>query len=194
MRKSLLIQTAILSLIIIIVFFSYRFFLYEEQNKEEKVLVKTDKNSVKKKDANLIEDLNYNAADENGNIYEIFSKIGIIDKVDTNILYLEKVKAIIKIKNSGIVNVYSDFAKYNKLNLNTHFYENVSLKFKDHNITSNNLYLNYIKKEIKIADNINYYDKDNKMTADVIDFNLLTKTSKVYMLDETNKIKGLIKN
>ena len=194
MRKSLLIQTAILSLIIIIVFFSYRFFLYEEQNKEEKVLAKTDKNSVKKKDANLIEDLNYNAADENGNIYEIFSKIGIIDKVDTNILYLEKVKAIIKIKNSGIVNVYSDFAKYNKLNLNTHFYENVSLKFKDHNITSNNLYLNYIKKEIKIADNINYYDKDNKMTADVIDFNLLTKTSKVYMLDETNKIKGLIKN
>ena len=32
------------------------------------------------------------------------------------------------------------------------------------------------------------------MTADVIDFNLLTKTSKVYMFDETNKIKGLIKN
>jgi len=32
------------------------------------------------------------------------------------------------------------------------------------------------------------------MTADAIDFNLLTKTSKVYMLDETNKIKGLIKN
>ena len=194
MRKSLLIQTAILSLIIIIIFFSYRFFLYEKKNNEENLLTKTDKNSVKKKDANLIEDLNYNAADESGNIYEIFSKIGIIDKVDGNILYLEKVKAIIKIKNSGTVNVYSDFAKYNKLNLNTHFYENVSLKFKDHNITSNNLYLNYIKKEIKIADNINYYDKDNKITADVIDFNLLTKTSKVYMLDETNKIKGLIKN
>ena len=194
MRKSLLIQTAILSLIIIIVFFSYRFFLYEKKNNEENLLTKTDKNSVKKKDANLIEDLNYNAADESGNIYEIFSKIGIIDKVDGNILYLEKVKAIIKIKNSGIVNVYSDFAKYNKSNLNTHFYENVSLKFKDHNITSNNLYLDYIKKEIKIADNINYYDKNNKMTADAIDFNLLTKTSKVYMLDETNKIKGLIKN
>jgi len=194
MRKSLLIQTTILSLIIIIIFFSYRFFLYEKKNNEENLLTKTEKNSVKKKDANLIEDLNYNAADDNGNIYEIFSKIGVIDKVDPNILYLEKVKAIIKIKDSGIVNVYSDFAKYNKINLNTHFHENVSLKFKDHNITSNNLYLNYIKKEIKIADNINYYDKNNKMTADAIDFNLLTKTSKVYMLDETNKIKGLIKN
>ena len=194
MRKSLLIQTTILSLIIIIIFFSYRFFLYERQNKEEKFLGKIDKNIIEKKDANKIEDLNYSSTDENGNIYEIFSKTGIIDKEDINILYLKKVKAIIKIKNSGIINLYSDFAKYNKSNLNTHFYENVKLKFKDHNINSDNIYLNYLKKEIKITENINYYDKSNKMTADVIEFDLTTKTSKIYMLNQTNKIKGLIKN
>ena len=194
MRKSLLIQTAILSLIIIIIFFSYRFFLYEKQNKDEKVLAKINKNIIEKKDTNKIEDLNYSSTDENGNIYEIFSKTGIIDKEDINILYLKNVKAIIKIKNSGIINLYSDFAKYNKSNLNTHFYENVKLEFKDHNLTSGNVYLNYIKKKIKIADNINYYEKDNKMTADVIEYDLLTKISKVYMLDQTKKIKGLIKN
>ena len=194
MRKSLLIQTAILSLIIIIIFFSYRFFLYEKQNKDEKVLAKINKNIIEKKDTNKIEDLNYSSTDENGNIYEIFSKKGIIYKEDINILYLKNVKAIIKIKNSGIINLYSDFAKYNKSNLNTHFYENVKLEFKDHNLTSGNVYLNYIKKKIKIADNINYYEKDNKMTADVIEYDLLTKISKVYMLDQTKKIKGLIKN
>ncbi len=32
------------------------------------------------------------------------------------------------------------------------------------------------------------------MTADVIEFDLTTKTSKIYMLNQTNKIKGLIKN
>ena len=194
MRKSLLIQTAILSLIIIIIFFSYRFFLYEKQNKDEKVLAKTNKNIIEKKDTNKIEDLNYSSTDENGNIYEIFSKTGIIDKEDINILYLKNVKAIIKIKNSGIINLYSDFAKYNKSNLNTHFYENVGLKFKNHNLTSSNVYLDYIKKKIKISDNINYYDKDNKMTADVIEYDLLTKTYKIYMLDQNNKIKGLVKN
>ena len=194
MRKSLLIQIAILSLIIIIVFFSYRFFLYEEQNKEEKVLAKIEKNIIEKKDANIIEDLNYSSTDENGNIYEIFSKVGVVDKKDINILYLKKVKAIIKIKNSGVINLSSDFAKYNKSNLNTHFYENVKLKFKDHNLTSDNVYLNYIKKKIKISDNINYYEKNNKMTADIIEYDLLTKISNVYMLDKTKKIKGLIKN
>ena len=194
MRKTLLIQTSILSLIIIIIFFSYKFFLYEEQNKEEKVLAKIKENIIEREDANKIEDLNYSSTDEHGNIYKIFSKTGIIDKEDINVLYLKKVKAIIKIKNSGIINLYSDFAKYNKSNLNTHFYENVKLKFKDHNLTSGNVHLNYIKKKIKISDNINYYDKDNKMTADIIEYDLLTKISKVYMLDKTKKIKGLIKN
>ena len=194
MRKSLLIQTTILSLIIIIIFFSYRFFLYERQNKEEKFLGKIDKNIIEKKDANKIEDLNYSSTDNNGNIYEIFSKTGILDKEDINILYLKKVKAIIEIKNSGVINLSSDFAKYNKSNLNTHFYENVKIKFKDHNLTSGNVYLNYIKKKIKISDNINYNEKDNKMTADVIEYDLLTKISKVYMIDQTKKIKGFIKN
>jgi len=193
MRKSLLIQTAILSLIIIIVFSSYKFFLYEQQNKEEKVLAKIEKNTIEKKDTNKIEDLNYSSTDENGNIYEIFSKVGIVDKKDVNILYLNKVKAIIKIKNSGVINLSSDFAKYNKSNLNTHFYENVKLNFQDHNLTSGNVYLNYIKKKIKISDNINYYEKNNKMTADIIEYDLLTKISNVYMLDKTKKIKGLIK-
>ena len=193
MRKSLLIQTAILSLIIIIVFFSYKFFLYEEQNKEGKVLTKINENVIKKKDSNKIEDLNYSSTDKNGNIYKIFSKTGIVDEKNINILYLRNVKAIIKIKNSGIVNIYSDFAKYNKSNLNTHFYENVKLQFKHHNIDSDNIYLNYVEKAIKITDNVNYYDKDNNMTADVIEFDLLTKISRIYMLDKTKKIKGLIK-
>ena len=194
MRKSLLIQGLILTAIIIIIFFSYKFFFYESQNDEVKLFSKTNKNNIEKEVDNVIEDLNYNSNDERGNTYEIFSETGMVDKENVDILHLEKVRAVIKIKNSGIINVYSDFAKYNKSNLNTHFYNNVSLKFKDNNITSNNIYLNYIEKKIKIADNINYYDKDNKMSADIIEFDLLTKTSRVYMLDENKKIKGLIKN
>ena len=194
MSKSILIQTLILSLIIIIIFFSYKFFFYENETKQVNISSKTEKNNIKKKEDNLIEDLNYNSRDDNGNIYEIFSETGLIDEKDVNILYLKNVKAVIKIKNSGIVNVYSDFAKYNKANLNTHFYDNVSLKFKDHNITSNNIHLNYLAKKIKITNNISYYDKNNKMKADVIEFDLLTKMSRVYMLNKNSKIKGLIKN
>jgi lipopolysaccharide assembly outer membrane protein LptD (OstA) len=168
--------------------------LYEEKNNPGNLLTETDNNSLKTEDSNRIEELNYSSNDNHGNIYEIFSETGVIDKDNIDLLILKKVKAVINIKNSGIVYVYSDFAKYNKSNLNTHFYENVILEFNEHNISSNNIYLNYVQKEFKISDNINYHDKNNKMTADVIEFNLLTKVSKIYMLDKNDKIKVLIKN
>ena len=38
------------------------------------------------------------------------------------------------------------------------------------------------------------HDKDNKITADIIEYDLLTKVSNVYMIDKNKKIKGLIKN
>ena len=129
MHKSLLIQTGILSLIIVMIFFSYKLFLHEKKNTEVNLLTKNGKNNIENNDTNIIEDLNYTSRDNNGNIYEIFSKTGIVDKENIDFLYLKKVKAIVNIKNSGIVNVYSDFAKYNKSNLNTHFYENVKLQF-----------------------------------------------------------------
>ena len=43
MRKSLLIQGLILTAIIIIIFFSYKFFFYESQNDEVKLFSKTNK-------------------------------------------------------------------------------------------------------------------------------------------------------
>ena len=47
MNKPLFIQTGILSLIIIIIFFSYRFFLYEGEKKEESLLNKIDEDIIK---------------------------------------------------------------------------------------------------------------------------------------------------
>ena len=49
MRTSLLIQTTILLLVIMIVFVSYKFFFYENQTKEVNILTKTEKNDIKKK-------------------------------------------------------------------------------------------------------------------------------------------------
>jgi hypothetical protein len=89
MRTSLLIQTTILLIVIVIIFASYKFFFYENQTKEVKILTKTEKNDIKKDD-NLIEDLNYNSSDENGNVYEINSESGVIDEKDINILYLKE--------------------------------------------------------------------------------------------------------
>jgi Organic solvent tolerance protein OstA len=107
---------------------------------------------------------------------------------------LKNVFAEITLKNSSKIFIYSDQAKYNKSNLNTHFFENVKLNYEDYNIKSENIFLDYVTKEVKIAENVVYNDSNNKLNADAIDMDLITKFSKIYMINKDNKITAIIKN
>lgn len=190
MSKPLLIQTVILTLIVFIIFFSYKYLL--DSNREKKLNTK-EININQQKDETRIEELNYVSSDESGNIYKIFSETGKINDEDENLLLLQKVYAEITIK-SGTIYIYADNANYNKSNLNTHFYDNVSLIYEDYTITSNDIFLNYVSKEVKISNNVQYNDNNNKLNADIIDFDLITKISKIYMIDKKKKITAIIKN
>ena len=108
----------------------------ENQNKTLKNYEMEDSNI-----SNKILDLSYKSIDEGGNIYEIDSVSGAVDGKEKNLLLLKEVNAKIKILNKGIVLINSKNAKYNKLTLNTHFYEDVSLIYEDHNIKSDDLFL-----------------------------------------------------
>ena len=48
--------------------------------------------------------------------------------------------------------------------------------------------------EIRISNNVVYKNRNNLLKADEIDIDMITKTSKIYMKDEKNKVKGIIKN
>ena len=108
---------------------------------------------------------------------------------DKNILILENVVGRIKIKNSEEIIISSDFAKYNKVTLDTYFYDNVKLKYDSHLIDSDILFMNYIDKSINIENNVIYKGRNNKLSADMVEIDLVTKLSKIYMLDKENKVK-----
>ena len=198
MNRSLLIQFSILFLIIIILFFSYNYLL--DANRDKKVAdagqesgnkeINLSKNSY----LEVIEELSYISSDEKGNTYKILSDSGKINEEDPDILLLKNVFAEITLKNSSKIFIYSDQAKYNKSNLNTHFFENVKLNYEDYNIKSENIFLDYVTKEVKIAENVVYNDSNNKLNADAIDMDLITKFSKIYMINKDNKITAIIKN
>ena len=192
MSRPLLIQFGILSLILVIIFFSYKLFLrdnnYEKKLSEKKIEIK--ENNV----SNKIESLKYSSIDKNGNKYEIFSNSGEVNEINNNLLELINVYAQIDLKKSGVVYIYANNAKYNKLTLDTHFYNNVRLNYKNHNINSNDIFLNYLEKKIKIENNVMYNDHNNTLNADIVEFDLITKMSKIYMIDKNNKIKALVKN
>ena len=189
MSSKLLIQLSITLLITLILLIFYYYFFANE-----KAFIKENTVNVDNQINNRIVDLKYTANDIDGNSYIIYSKYGEISDYDSNELKLEGVKAIIEIKNSESVIIFSDYANYNKVTLNTYFYDNVKLTYVSHIITSDKMFLDYVNKDINIQENVVYEGYNNKLLADIIEIDLVTKFSKIYMLDKYGKVKVNIKN
>ena len=188
MSSKSLIQSGIVLIISLIFLVTYLLFF----NKNED-LVKINEAEIDNKVDNKILDLKYNAIDEDGNSYVIESAAGKVSEKEKNLLILEKVTGVIKIKNSEDIIILSDFANYNKTTLDTYFYDNVRLTYDGHSIDSNELFMNYIDKNINIKDNVRYKGLNNKLYADIVEIDLVTKFSKIYMLDKQKKVKVELK-
>ena len=188
MSSKSLIQSGIVLIISLIFLVTYLLFF----NKNED-LVKINEAEIDNKVDNKILDLKYNAIDEDGNSYVIESAAGKVSEKEKNLLILEKVTGVIKIKNSEDIIILSDFANYNKTTLDTYFYDNVRLTYDGHSIDSNELFMNYIDKNINIRNNVHYKGLNNKLYADIVEIDLVTKFSKIYMLDKQKKVKVELK-
>ena len=189
----------------IILIIGYFTFLYLNKNKDNKLIEKSIPKKVdetklksnlleKSLETNKILELSYKSSDEKGNTYQINSESGSMDDVNENVLILENVTAKILVFNYGTFFIESDMAKYNKLSLDTHFFDNVNLLYLNHIIKSEDLYLKYIDKEIKISNNVKYENEENFLEADEVNLDLISKTSKIYMNDKNQKVKAIIKN
>ncbi len=147
MTRSNFIQFSIVVLIILLIYLTYNYI--NKSGKDSNILEKTESNKLVEKkiskneetlDKNVISELTYKSLDDNGNIYEINSDSGTIQENDKSTLLLKNVKAKILVYDHGTVYIFSDNALYNKISLDTHFYENVNLTYKDHNIKSDDLF------------------------------------------------------
>jgi len=195
MSKQLKIQLGIFVLIVFL--FSYFYYSVSKDNNIEKKnlsLSNLDTKEINENFSNKISDIKYKSSDKTGNQYEISSASGESEIENPEVLNLVDVEGKISILNKETVLIYSDFAKYDKDSLNTHFYGNVRLIYGNHNINSDDLFLNFFDKQTLVKNNIYYTDQQNKLFADIIEIDLMTKISKVYMLENKKKILMEIKN
>ena len=188
MSSKSLIQSGIVLLISIILLVNYLIFFSKNDDS-----VKINEAEIDNNVENKILELKYNALDADGNSYIIESNAGKVSDKEKNVLILEQVTGIIKIQNSEDIIILSDFANYNKTTLDTYFYDNVRLKYDGHLIDSDELFMNYIDKNINIRNNVRYKGLNNKLYADIVEIDLVTKFSKIYMLDKQKKVKVELK-
>ena len=191
MSKKFFLQIILFSFIILIISGTFYYINKEKKNSRELSNVETEKNQNKetKKKSTIIKNIKYTSADSEGNKYEIVAKLGEVDLNNQEIINMQNVKAIIALKDSQIIKINSDFAKYNTKNYDTQFSENVLMTYDEHIIRSQNLDLFFEKHIAQAMNNLVYENNTSRLRADKIEIDLITKNSKIFMYNKKKKIK-----
>ena len=194
MNKKIIIQLILFFIIILFIgLFIFKFLVETEakNNKAKKIELSTDTN---KNFSNIIENIEYKSNDNRGNQYIIKAKYGEIVNENSNLLLMSDVEAIIIFSDYEKVTITSSGAIYNIINYDTNFKENITIKYAEHNMTSNNADLLFKDHRVKIYNDINYNNLNTDFFADVMEIDLLTKKLKIYMNSQNKKIKATYKN
>ena len=191
MYKKILIQFLLLTTIFIIVFST--FFLYF--NKKEKLkasslpIIKEKESLIDDETGTLIKDINYSFFDSSGNYYELLSDVGKVDINNSDKIFMTNVVATIYLVDSSPVKITSKYANYNKINHETSFFENVKVTHLIHKATSENLDISFNDNLASMYNNIVYNKPGTNLKADRLEIDLITKNSKIFMDNKTEKIK-----
>ena len=191
MYKKIFIQFLLLITILIIVFST--FFLYF--NKKEKLeasnlpITKEKETLIDDETGTLIKDINYSFYDSTGNYYELLSKVGKVDMNNSDKIFMTNVVATIYLVDSSPVKITSKHANYNKINHETNFFENVKVTHLIHKATSENLDISFNDNLASMYNNIIYNKPGTNLKADRLEIDLITKNSKIFMDNKTEKIK-----
>ena len=182
-----------------IIFFFTLFFFYFKTNHNKDILIKKKSidiiekeniqiNEEKIESSNIIEDVSYSAKDTKGNEYFLKAGEGTIDQNESNYIFLKSVKAIINLKDYKLIEISSDFGKYNINNYDTIFSKNVIITYLDYKITGDYLDFSWDKNLMIISKKVNLKNEKNSLQADVIEVNIKTKDIKIFMYEENEKI------
>ena len=138
--------------------------------------------------SNIMEDVSYSSKDAKGNEYIVNASKGEIDYDRPNIIYLTDVRAFIKLTSSNDVTITSDFGKYNTNNFDTIFSKNVEINYLDNKITGEYLDFSIGRNSMIISRNVVYTNLENILKADVIEIDVTTKDTKIFMYKDNKKV------
>ena len=176
----------------ILIIFIFLFLIYGKNFKknEDKInlenLQKTEEEF--QTNSNIIKDVKYESKDTKGNEYIIRALEGEIDYSNPNIIYLNKVIALIKLKGSGTIKISSKFGKYNLSNYDTIFSKNVIINYLDNKVTGEYLDFSLNRNSMIISKKVVYTNLKNILKADVVEINIETKDTKIFMYENGKSV------
>jgi len=177
----------VLVIFIISLWFYLKYFTKNfEDAKETLVIEKIDENQ--NTTSTYINDINYVSTDAKGNKYQITAKQAEIKIENSDVMFLRDVMAFIFIKDSDKIKITSSFSEYNTKNYDTIFSENVIVTYSEHKITGEYLDFSFLRNLGTFTTNVMYTGKKTNLFADKIEINLITKDTKIFMIDSEKRV------
>ena len=192
-KKAFQILLIVLFIFSCLIFYKKYFFSdFTTENNQIDKIIDTEKNKTvknKSEKTNVIENLTYVSEDLFGNTYIITAETASFKKDLENQLKLYTVNAKIIQNNDDAIIIYSGLADYDKISNNTIFKKNVKIKYKDQELNSNIVKLNFSANLIEILENVYYVNKNTEIYADKAEIDLLDKKMKISMISQKDKVK-----
>ena len=189
MDKKKIMQFLLFFIILVISIYFFKTYFTDKKKDISKNLILNQNNESAKSTNNLIENIEYISKDKDNNEYIINAEFGELNPSKPELILLKKVTAVINMNKSKPIKIYSKYANYNNINYNTSFFENVLVVFEEHYITSENLDLKYNEGLALISNDVIYKNLNTRLDADKVEFDLITKNSKIFMKNKSDKVK-----
>ena len=173
----------ILCFIIVLILINSKIF-----EKKNTTLIKPQELEKEVYSSNKIKDVKYTTKDNDGNEYTVTALEGEIDYSNPNVIYLTGVKALIKLVNSENIYVTSNYGKYNSDNFATIFSKNVQIDYLNNKITGEYLDFSLERNSMLISRKVVYTNLENILKADVVEIDIQTKDTKIFMLEDNKKV------
>ena len=155
---------------------------------KDKIEIKYQEEKNEVYSSNKIKGVKYTTKDNDGNEYTVTATEGEIDFSNSNIIYLTNVNALINLANSEKILITSDYGKYNSENFDTIFSKNVNINYLDNKITGEYLDFSLERNSMLISRKVVYTNLENILKADVVEIDIQTKDTKIFMLEDNKKV------
>jgi len=176
----------------LVFFLSIIFFLSKksEFNVESKINEQEQlaEEKINNYNSSTMKNVEYFSEDQKGNKFTILANEGEIDPETPNIISLKEVRGFIELIDSELITINSNFGKYNTNNSSAIFSENVIVKYLDNIITGE--YLDFLleRNRLIFSRNIIFENPENIVKSDVVEVDISTKNTKIYMFEKNNKV------
>ena len=188
-----LIQISLIILVWTICGIIYYQYFNEQSSRISSKKLETLEKEKENLSGNIIKNIEYKSEDEKGNFYIIKSKQGEFKDEENDIIFMTHVTAIMRLKDKTTIKLSSLNAKYNIMDNDTNFFNNVSLDYLDHNVVAENIDIFFKEGKLEAYNDLVYRNLDLSLIADKVEIDLITKNSKIFMFDD-KKVKILKAN